>query len=192
MTPPVRTDRVGLLLDQLTDAVALSRARIDGLTTDELLWEPYPAMWSIRLRGQATSPDPIGTGAYVVDHDATLDPFAAGPMTTIAWRISHLASAFAGRWHWTFGEQTAAPNELIHATPDLSLLDDLWNEIDRWVTSIESTADDHLDEIGYSQYPDGLDAHLPFITIVRWMNRETIHHLAEIALLRDLYATVNP
>jgi hypothetical protein len=29
---------------------------------------------------------------------------------------------------------------------------------------------------------------LPFIAIVWWTNRELIHHLAEIALLRDLWA----
>ncbi len=33
-----------------------------------------------------------------------------------------------------------------------------------------------------------MDRDLPLIAIVRWMNRETIHHLAEVALLRDLYA----
>jgi hypothetical protein len=34
----------------------------------------------------------------------------------------------------------------------------------------------------------GLDPQIPFIGIIRWTNRELIHHLAEVALLRDLYA----
>ena len=37
-------------------------------------------------------------------------------------------------------------------------------------------------------YPYGLDPEIPFIGIIRWTNRELIHHLAEVALLRDLYA----
>jgi hypothetical protein len=109
--PSVRTDRVGLLLDQLTDVVELSRLRIDGITDTEFTWEPHPGMWSIRPRGTSTSSDAYGPGTFVLDAD-------------------------------------------------------------------------QLDEMGFGQYPEGLDPHLPFIAVVRWMNRETIHHLAEVAILR--------
>ena len=47
--------------------------------------------------------------------------------------------------------------------------------------------DEQLDVPGFGQFPYGLDPQLPFISIVWWMNREFIHHSAEIALLRDLY-----
>ncbi len=184
---PVRTDRIGLLLDQLTDSVALSRARIDGITDSELTWEPHPGMWSIRARGAATSPDAYGPGAHVLDRDNSLDPFCGGPLTTAAWRIGHLVSAYAGRWEWTFGDRTTPPDDLVDFTADGALVQRLWDEIDCWVAAIEALCDEQLDQVGYSQYPDGMDPDLPFITIVRWMNRETIHHLAEVALLRDLY-----
>jgi hypothetical protein len=72
--------------------------------------------------------------------------------------------------------------------PDITMLERLWAEIDRWTTAVADLNDDQLDEIGFGQYPEGLDPYLPFIAIVRWMNRETIHHLAEVAVLRDLYA----
>ena len=185
--PPLRTDRIGLLLDQLTDAVQLSRARIDGITSDELTWEPHPDMWSIRPREEATSPDAYGPGAYVLDFQRGQNPFAGGPLTTAAWRIGHLASAFAGRHHWTFGARSTPPGDLVDFTADTSMVDRLWNEIDSWVADIETLDDDQLDEVGLSRYPDGLDEQLPFIAIVRWQNREAIHHLAEVALLRDLY-----
>jgi len=189
MTPPnLRTDRVGLLLDQLTDAVALSRIRLDGLTDNELIWEPQPAMWSIRHRADATSPDAFGPGAYVLDADHNLDPFASGPLTTIAWRIGHLVSCFAGRWEWTFGDRATPPTDLVDFTPDTTMVERLWHEIDRWVVAVDQLDDVRLDQVGFGQYPDGLDPDVPFVTIVRWMNRETIHHLAEVALLRDLYA----
>lgn len=185
--PPIRTDRVGLLLDQLTDAVQLSRARIDGITADELAWEPHDDMWSIRPRSAATSPDAYGPGDLVLDRDESLDPFIGGSFTTAVWRIGHLASSYAGRWEWTFGDRTEPPDQIVDFTPDGSLVERLWDEIDRWVAAVDALNDEQLDQVGFSQYPDGMDRHLPFITIVRWMNRETIHHLAEVALLRDLY-----
>ncbi len=182
-----RTDRVGLLIDQLTDAVALSRLRIDGITNDELSWEPFAGMWSIRRRGQATSTDAYGPGDFVLDFARDHDPFAGGPLTTAVWRIAHLASGYAGRYEWTFGTRSTPPEDLVAFRPDTTMLDRLWSEIDRWAAAVESLDDASLDQVGFGQYPHGLDPELPFITIVRWMNRETIHHLAEVALLRDLY-----
>jgi hypothetical protein len=41
--------------------------------------------------------------------------------------------------------------------------------------------------VGFGQFPSGLDPRLPFIAVLWWMNKELIHHSAEIALLRDLY-----
>ncbi len=55
------------------------------------------------------------------------------------------------------------------------------------IDRLDTLTDDQLDEPGFGRYPLGIDPQIPFIGIVRWMNRETIHHLAEIALLRDLY-----
>lgn len=186
-SPPLRTDRIGLLLDQLTDAVLLSRERLDGITDSELTWEPHADMWSIRLRGDATSPDAYGPGTHVLDRDVSLDPFSGGPLTTAAWRIGHLVSSYAGRWEWTFGDRSTPPDDLVDFRADTALVGRLWAEIDRWVTAIDALGDAELDQVGYSQYPEGMDTELPFITIVRWMNRETIHHLAEVALLRDLH-----
>jgi hypothetical protein len=39
-----------------------------------------------------------------------------------------------------------------------------------------------------SSYPYGSDSDETFLTIVWWENQEILHHGAEIALLRDLYA----
>ena len=186
--PPARTDRVGLLLDQLIDAVELSRLRIDGIDNTEFTWEPHPRMWTIRPRATATTKDAFGPGAFVLDADHTVDPFTGGPLTTIAWRVGHLLSMYAGRSEWTFGARSTPPSELVEFRPDTTMVERLWAEIDRWTNDVGDLDDERLDEIGFGQYPEGLDPHLPFITIVRWMNRETIHHLAEIALLRDLYA----
>jgi hypothetical protein len=185
----IRTDRVGLLVEQLTDSAAFARARLEGLTDEELLWEPVTPAWSVRRRGASSTPDAYGPGEYVLDLDRAFDPFAVGPFTTIAWRIGHLTSAFAGRYEWTFGARVVTPEDVVHFEPRAApMLTRLWAEIERWTVAVEAMTDDQLDTPGFGQYPRGLDPELPFIGIVRWMNRETIHHLAEVALLRDLYA----
>jgi len=185
----IRTDRVGVLVDQLIDSKNLSADRLAGLTAAEYLWEPYSGMWSVRRRAEAATPDAFGPGDWVLDLDRSISPFDAGPLSTIAWRIGHLLSGFAGRWEWTFGGRTIDPKLLIEFSPDPgAAMNSLWEWVDRWAASVESMTDDQLDVPGFGAYPYGIDPEIPFIGIVRWTNRELIHHLAEVALMRDLYA----
>jgi hypothetical protein len=182
----LRSDRVGVLLDQLESSCGFSRARLEGLGDEEYLWEPAPGAWSIRPRGQATTPKAYGPGEWVLDFDSP-EPDPA-PVTSIAWRLGHLASGFEGRWHWTFGERRTDPKLLVDFTPSAALsLERFWPLIDRWRDSVAAMTDEQLDTPGFGQYPYGLDPQLPFIGIVWWTNRELIHHLAECALLRDLW-----
>jgi hypothetical protein len=181
-----RTDRLGVLLDQLATSVDMSRARFEGLTDDEHLWEPAKPAWSLRRRDAAVSARPIGRGDWVLDYDRDPDP---PPVTTIAWRIGHLFDMFESRWHWTFGPRTTDPRRLVDFTPAArEALDRLWAQTDRWLDDAARLTDDQLDQVGFGQYPYGLDPQLPFIAILWWMNREFIHHAAEVAVLRDLYA----
>lgn len=184
----IRTDRLGVLIDQFTESYELSAGRVAGLTTDEHVWEPYPGMWSIRRRGEAATPGAYGPGEWVLDHDRSQDAFAPAPPGTIAWRLGHVISGLAGRWAWTFGERRTDPKELVEFTPDaedtLAMLEH-WTS--RWTAGLETLTDEQLDVPGFGGYPYGLDPDIPFIGIVRWVNRELIHHLAEVALLRDLY-----
>jgi hypothetical protein len=187
----IRTDRLGVLIDQLVDSKELSAGRLDGLTAAEFLWEPVDSMWSVRPRAEAVTPDAFGAGEWVLDHDRSIDPFAAAPLTTIAWRVGHLTSGFAGRWEWSFGERRMEPKLLIDFTPNPDVaMDALWKWVDRWAESLETLTDAQLDVPGFGTYPYGLDPEIPFIGIIRWTNRELIHHLAEVALLRDLYAAM--
>lgn len=182
----VRTDRVGLLLDQLTTSTDVAQERLDGLSDDEFLWEPAPGAWSIRPRASAVTKAAFGPGDWVLDFE-TPEPDPA-PLTTIAWRIGHLLSGVAGRYEWTFGARSTEPKELVDFRPDAAAMtQQLWRVLDQWVAGIESLDDEQLDVPGFGQYPYGLDPQLPFIAIVWWNNREVIHHLAEVALLRDLY-----
>lgn len=184
----VRTDRVGLLLDQLDSSVEISRARLPGLTDEEFRWEPAANCWSIRRRSEAATSWAYGPGEWVLDFEPE-DKAPPALVSTIAWRLGHLQSMFAGRWEWTFGSRTGDPADLVDFSPEATAtLDSLWQLADRWRTGVERLTDTELDQVGFGQYPWGLDPQLPIISIVWWINRELIHHLAEVALLRDLWA----
>jgi len=226
----LRTDRLSLLVDQLDRAREIAQVRLTGLGDEEYLWEPAPGAWSIRRRGQASSPKAFGPGAWVLDSGASDIPAAeyaeidrqvrrgmtpdkvaadwgvstqrveeilnrAGPpepdltpVTTIAWRLGHLHSGFAGRWEWTFGERRRQPDLLVDFTPSASLaVERFWVEVDRWHDSVAAMTPEQLDTPGFGQYPNGSDPDEPFATVLVDQNLEFIHHMAEIALLRDLW-----
>jgi len=174
----------------------IAQVRLTGLGDEEYLWEPAPGAWSIRRRGQASSPKAFGPGAWVLDSGAsdipaaeyveidrqvrrgmTPDKLAADwgvstqrveeilnrvgppepdltPVTTIAWRLGHLHSGFAGRWEWTFGERRRRPDLLVDFTPSASLaVERFWVEVDRWHDSVAAMTPEQLDTPGFGQYP---------------------------------------
>jgi hypothetical protein len=226
----VRTDRLGLLIDQFDRAREMAQVRLTGLGDEEYLWEPAPGGWSIRRRGEATTPRAFGPGEWVLDQGAPEIPSneydevarqaAAGmsvakiaedwsvsvervrevlahtgpvepdeaPITTIAWRLGHLHFCFAGQWEWTFGERRQEPKLLVDFTPSAApALERFWALIDRWRDSVAAMTEAQLDTVGFSQYPYGSDPDEPFISVLWGANLEFIHHMAEIALLRDLW-----
>ena len=110
------------------------------------------------------------------------------PVTTIAWRVGHLHSDFAGRWEWTFGERRRQPDLLVDFAPSATVaVERFWALMDRWRDSVEAMTPEHLDTPGFGQYPWGSDPDEPFIVVIWGANLEFIHHMAEIALLRDLW-----
>jgi hypothetical protein len=182
----ISLDRLGALVDQFDQSREIAQERLSGLSDEEYLWEPVPGMWSVRRRAEAVSSQPLGVGDWVLDNEQP--PPEPPPLTTIAWRIGHLTSGLAGRWEYTFGERSAAPDTIVEFSDRADdALATLWRESDAWRAGLVSLTDEQLEVPGYGQYPYGFDPHLPFLGIVWWVNREVIHHLAEVALLRDLY-----
>ncbi|MCX4708561.1 DinB family protein [Streptomyces fimicarius] len=110
------------------------------------------------------------------------------PITTIAWRLGHLHSCFAGQWEWTFGERRQDPHLLVDFTPSAALaLERFWETIGRHRASLDTLTEEQLDTVGFSQYPYGSDADDVYVGTLAAANLEFIHHMAEIALLRDLW-----
>lgn len=165
------------------------RSRLEGLTDDEYFWEPRPG-WNLRLRGQRAVADDegyiqAGSGDYVIDF-ASPEPVPA-PFTTIAWRIGHLlvgvlgarvAGHFGGQPHDYFAYDYPGT-----ADEALARLDRLKAE---WVQGVEGWSDADLRTPVGDLEPGFEDASRA--TLVLHINREIIHHGAEIALLRDLWA----
>ncbi|MFI9155087.1 DinB family protein [Streptomyces sp. NPDC053367] len=228
----MRTDRLGLVLEQFDHAREMAQVRLTGLSDEEYLWEPAPGSWSVRRRGEAVTPRAFGPGEWVLDQGApdipaneyaevarqaadgmSVEKIAedwsvsvervrevlahtgepepdAPPMTTIAWRLNHLHFHFAGGYEWTFGERRRDPKLLVDFTPSAALaLERFWALIDRYRESVGSLTEEQLDTVGLSQHPYSNDADHPFISVLVAGNIEFIHHMAEIALLRDLWRT---
>lgn len=183
----VRIDSKGLLLDQLSTTVEIASERLAGMSQEEFLWEPRPRAWSIRRREDAVTTQPIGPGEWVLDFERP-EPDTPS-VSTIAWRVGHLLTGLAGRHEWTFGGRSAEPKDLVDFSPDPDvMLAQLWGAAHAWSAAIDAMTESQFVEVGFGQYPYGLDPDLPFAAIVWWENREMIHHTAEAALLRDLWA----
>src|SRR5260370_25578999 len=82
------------------------RPRLDGLTDAEYFWEPVPGCWSIRRRGDASTPLATGPGEFVIDY--AMPPHDPEPVTTIAWRLAHIIiGVFGSRNASHFGRPPA-------------------------------------------------------------------------------------
>ncbi|WP_062438513.1 DinB family protein [Herbidospora daliensis] len=181
----LRTDRVGLLLDQLESSISFTRARLAGLTDDEYFWEPSPGnSWTVRRRLDGDV-DVYGKGDWIADFSPH-EPIPP-PVTSIGWRMTHLLACFEMRWDWTFGNRRLLFDdlEIPHTADDAQKR--MFESVERWMEDVDGLTEGQLDTVGFSQFPAGLDPTVPFISIVWWLNREFVHHCAEVALLRDLY-----
>lgn len=161
------------------------RPRLDGLTDDEYFWEPAPGAWSVRRRGESTAQVQGGDGDFVVEF-AMPEPDPA-PVTTIAWRIAHIVvGVFAARTAAHFGGPPADYLTWRYAGTAAEALSRLDDAYAGWLAGVRSWGDAGLTEpCGPAEGPF---ADAPRAALVLHINREAIHHGAELALLRDLYA----
>jgi hypothetical protein len=164
------------------------RTRLIGLTDDEYLWEPAPAAWSLR---QDLS------GGVTFDH--AWPPPAPAPVTTIAWRLCHIAvGCLANRTTALFPSFAPQPVSArpwegpidfpYDAAGALDYLDRWWAA---WLAGLRNGGAEVLWEpIGEREWdvPQMQLGHSdPAMGLVLHVHRELIHHGAEICLLRDLY-----
>lgn len=159
--------------------------RLQGLADAEYFWEPVPGCWSVRRRGTGTAAIQAGSGDYTIDFEYP-EPVPA-PVTTIAWRLGHLLVGVLGvRNAAHFGGPAVSYEDFEYpgsAAGALELLEEYYRT---WIGAVASLDADALAApVGESE---GKWAAEPMAQLVLHINREMVHHLAEIALLRDLYA----
>ena len=148
------------------------RPRLDGLTDAEYFWQPVPGCWTVHP-------------------DATVDfrfpPPEPEPFTTIAWRLAHvIVGVFAMRSHSHFGGPPADYQSWSYATDADTALHQLDEAYRDWTMGVQSLTDADLQRpVGSAEGPW---AEHPMAELVLHINREAIHHGAEIACIRDLYA----
>ncbi|MCC2322568.1 DinB family protein [Cellulomonas xiejunii] len=174
-----------LLVDQLDFYWAASLwPRVRGLTDDEYLWEPVAGCWSVRPRAD---------GTWQADGLGVPEPDPP-PVTTIAWRLAHIAVDTLGtRARAFFGDDVPADADMFD--PRLR------------PASLPATADDALEvlDAAYRTWRDGLAAlddealahpmgprgagyaDQPLAALALHLHREVMHHGGEVGVLRDLY-----
>lgn len=169
------------LVDLSDEVWRRTRARVEGLSDDEYLWEPVPGCWTIRQRAD---------GTWMTDW--VIPRPQPEPFTTIAWRLWHLIDMYgedrAPRWLDVpaqgqpigLDDPTGAPPAT--AGDAVTLLE---RAHDRWDAHLALVTGEGLGErIGpvAGEYAERTRA-----AYVLHMLDEFIHHGAEIALLRDLW-----
>ena len=161
------------------------RPRLIGLTDDEYLWEPAEPCWNVRPRGTSSAPVQAGSGAFTIDF--AFPPPEPPPVTTIAWRLAHvIVGVFGARVAAHFGGPPTDYQSFDYAgTADVALsqLDEVY---DAWTTGVRKLDAEALGRpVGPAEGPWSEHS---MAELVLHINREAIHHGAEVALLRDLYA----
>ncbi|MFC7400774.1 DinB family protein [Citricoccus sp. GCM10030269] len=163
------------------------RPRLEGLTDDEYFWSPVGDAWSVRPRGASTAPVQGGTGDFIIEF-AIPEPHPA-PFTTIAWRLGHvIVGVLATRNATHFGAPAASYEDWTYAGTATEALAQLDRQVDVWLQGVRDLSpDDLVEPLGDKEpYPEA-----PMADLVLHINRELIHHLSEVCLLRDLYLHSN-
>lgn len=147
------------------------RPRLEGLTDDEYFWEPVPGCWTLHPDGSI---------------DFSYPPPQPEPFTTIAWRLAHvIVGVLAMRNHSHFGGPPADYQSWPYARDARTALEQLDTAYANWITGVRG-----LDAAALARPcgpAEGPYADFSMATLVLHINREVIHHGAEIACIRDLY-----
>jgi DinB superfamily len=186
----VGIDWNGLLADQLEWHWTYQlRPRLVGLSDQEYLWEPVDGCWNVRPANSSGAAQSWGSGGFRLDRDRPdrdrpdLDP---PPVTTIAWRLAHMVVEVLGERVYSHFDGPAVDLRTFRfAGTAGEALEQLDAAYGAWIAGVRSLGADGLARpCGPAEGPF---ADVPLAGLVLHINREMIHHGAEISTLRDLY-----
>jgi hypothetical protein len=164
-----------LLVGSLDEVWERQRARVEGLTQEEYLWQPVPDCWTVTRHD----------GVWQVHPRERPEPVPA-PVTTIAWRLWHIASDCLA----DYTVKGLGPRPIVVAGTEwygradeaVAALDQAWAG---FRAGVEALGDDGMwSPLGEQWGPYGSE---PWAALVVHALDEVAHHGAEIGLLRDLY-----
>jgi hypothetical protein len=166
----------------------------DGLTDEEMFWEPHPGSWGVRRRSECTTPTPRGDGEWVIDFDddlvvAAVQGAAIEPMTTIGWLLCHVGSTpgmladrdFLGGSVASGADAPSIYGSVVFTSAEeaVATMRSGWRALDR---ALQTSTDERL-ERAYTEY---YGPTTPMQFIASALN-EISHHGTQICMLRDLY-----
>ncbi|NIK59431.1 DinB family protein [Kribbella shirazensis] len=161
------------LLDLSDFAWQRLRQRVEGLTDDEYLWEPFDGCWTVRKTDDR----------YVADGSRI--PPAPAPFTTLAWRITHIVDVLQAErtatWfgHTATDDKPGVPGSAAAALEALDHAYEIWRR--RLAALSQQDLDRPMGEIaGPYAENDGTSFALHILD-------ELIHHGAEVGTVRDFY-----
>jgi hypothetical protein len=169
-----------LLHDQLAHAFAAAQWQVQDLDDDEYFWEPVPECWSVRRRRDARTSGACGVGDWVIDGEWPLT--GPPPVTTIAFRVVHLAAWTDIYRDFTFG--TASMSYLHIDVPGSATDAVAW--LQRAQDAFAAAARAVPDAETWSMRPTHYGQQRPAGTLIWQIAVEHLHHSAEIGVLRDL------
>jgi DinB superfamily len=160
------------------------RPRLDGMTDAEYRWEPVAGAWNVRPRGTGSAPISVGGGEFTMDF-AIPEPVPP-PVTTIAWRLGHIiVGVLRMRVASHFGGPPTDYSSHHYPGDAATALAQLDEAYAAWMAGVRGLGPDGLARA--CGPAEGPWARAPMAELVLHINREMLHHGAEVALLRDLY-----
>lgn len=172
-----------LLRHQVDHAFRAARWQVRDLTDDEYLWEPCRPCWSVRRRSETAWPNVWGKGEFVVEDVGSLAGGERPRVTTIAWKVAHLAGWLSVYRAWTFdGTRDLPLDEMeVPGTAARAAL---------WLQAAQDSFGARLGEITEAELPvervTFFDERRTVLNLVWGMAVEHYHHSAEIGCLRDI------
>lgn len=174
---------MAMVRGQLEFSWMVLSGRLEQVTDEQYFWQPSAEALTVVRRHAQRGMRVLGAGDWVAQWPD--EPDDRTPRT-IAWLIAHLTEIFFEQCEWTFGDKRQSRNEItLHGTA-LEAVAWLTHWVDTWRNELAGLDDDAVMTVGLSQASD-LDASSPFGHVALQLNRELIHHGAEIMALQDLH-----
>jgi hypothetical protein len=148
--------------------------RLAGMSDAEFFWEPASGCWTVRQH-------PALAGRWEIDYD--WPPPEPPPLTTIAWRLVHVANGNWIYWEHAFGSGVRMfPDLVVPGSADAARA--YWRDSREPISSwLGHATDEQLQQMRPSHLGRPRSAGDVVMTLID----EQAHHGAEMALLRDLY-----